>query len=38
VIIASLIELIGFVFWELRVDHPVLDIKLFLKNKIFAFS
>jgi len=38
VIIAGLIELIGFVFWELRVDHPVLDIKLFLKNKIFAFS
>lgn len=37
-IIAGLVGLISFIFWELQVDHPVLNINLFLKNRIFAFS
>ncbi len=30
--------LIAFVFWEIRQKYPVLDIKLFSENKIFAYS
>jgi MFS family permease len=37
-IISGLIIIIAFVIWELRVDHPVLEIRLFLKNRKFAFS
>ena len=37
-VIAGLTVIIGFVIWELRVNHPVLEIKLFLKNRMFAFS
>jgi MFS family permease len=32
------IGLIAFVLWELREKSPVLDIALFSRNKIFAFS
>lgn len=35
------VGIIGFIFFtilELRVEHPVLEIKLFLKNQTFAFS
>lgn len=27
-----------FVIWELRVEHPVLEIRLFIENRKFAFS
>jgi EmrB/QacA subfamily drug resistance transporter len=27
-----------FAVWELRVEHPVLEIRLFMKNRIFLFS
>ncbi|HLO58338.1 MAG TPA: MFS transporter [Bacteroidales bacterium] len=35
---AGLTGLIVFVFWELRQKSPVLDIALFSRNRIFAFS
>jgi len=34
----GLLALAGFVLWELRVKSPVLDIDLFRKNQVFAFS
>lgn len=34
----GIISLIGFVVWELRVEHPVLEMRLFFKNRKFAFS
>ncbi len=36
-----LIGSVGFIFfviYELRIDHPVLDMKLFFHNRMFAFS
>ena len=30
--------LLGFVFWELRVPHPVFEVRLFASNRVFAFS
>ncbi len=30
--------LVAFVFWEIREQYPVLDIELFSRNRIFAFS
>ena len=37
-LILGIIGGIGFVIYELRVEHPVLEMKLFLKNRKFAFS
>lgn len=37
-VILGIIGFVGFVIWELRVEHPVLDVKLFFENKRFAFS
>jgi EmrB/QacA subfamily drug resistance transporter len=37
-IAASLAGLAAFVWWELRVDHPVLNIDLLVSNRPFAFS
>lgn len=37
-IISGILVFLGFVKWELKVDSPVLDMKLFFKNRIFAFS
>ncbi|MDD3985945.1 MAG: MFS transporter [Methanobacterium sp.] len=37
-IFVGIIGSIIFVIWELRVDNPVLDMKLFFKNRMFAFS
>ncbi len=37
-IIAGILVLIGFTRWELSIDSPVLDMKLFFKNRVFAFS
>jgi MFS family permease len=36
--ISGILGLIIFVLWEIRCKFPVLDISLFSKNKIFAFS
>ncbi len=30
--------LLSFVFWELRVPHPVFEVRLFATNRVFAFS
>ncbi len=30
--------LAGFVWWELRVPQPVFDVRLFRRNRVFAFS
>jgi EmrB/QacA subfamily drug resistance transporter len=35
---AGLAALGGFVAWEARAAHPVLDIALFRENRVFAFS
>ncbi len=37
-VILGIIGFISFVIWELRVEQPVLDMKLFFKNRMFAFS
>ena len=37
-ILAGGCVLVAFVWWELRVDDPVLNMNLFRQNKIFAFS
>jgi MFS family permease len=35
---AGLLALVAFVFWEAKVPHPVLDVRLFRDNPAFAFS
>ncbi len=37
-VILGAVGLVAFVTWELRVDSPVLDMKLFFKNTTFAFA
>ena len=37
-LIGGIIGFIIFILLELRVEHPVLEIKLFLENRIFALS
>ncbi len=37
-IIAGILIFTGFTRWELNIESPVLDMKLFFKNKVFAFS
>ncbi|MGZ7210524.1 MAG: MFS transporter [Methanobacterium sp.] len=37
-LISGIIGFIIFIFQELRIKHPVLDMKLFFKNRMFAFS
>ncbi|MGB9978065.1 MFS transporter [Methanobacterium sp.] len=37
-IITGILLFLGFTWWELSIDSPVLDMKLFLKNRAFAFS
>lgn len=37
-VILGLLTVISFVIWELRVESPVLEIKLFIKNKSFLLS
>ncbi|HNR26055.1 MAG TPA: MFS transporter [Methanobacteriaceae archaeon] len=37
-VILGIVGFIGFVIWELRVEHPVLEVKLFFENRRFAYS
>lgn len=37
-VILGIVWFIGFVIWELRVEDPVLEVRLFFKNRMFAFS
>lgn len=37
-LILGIISIIGFVIWELRIEQPVLEMRLFFKNRKFAFS
>ncbi|MCZ3366372.1 MULTISPECIES: MFS transporter [Methanobacterium] len=37
-VILGIMGFISFVMWELKVKNPVLEVKLFFKNKKFAFS
>ncbi|MGF7118603.1 MFS transporter [Methanobacterium oryzae] len=37
-LVLGIISIIGFVIWELKVPQPVLEMKLFLENRKFAFS
>jgi EmrB/QacA subfamily drug resistance transporter len=37
-IVAGGIGLYGFIVWEKRAQHPLLDIMLFSKNRVFRFS
>ena len=37
-VILGIIGFAGFVKWELRVEHPVLDIRIFFENGRFDFS
>jgi len=38
VILGGVIVFFAFVKWELRVPHPVFEVKLFKTNRVFAFS
>ena len=37
-VLLGIIGVISFVMWELKVKSPVLEVKLFFKNRRFAFS
>ncbi len=37
-IIASVLGLVLFYFWQVRISYPLLDIQLFSKNRVFASS
>jgi EmrB/QacA subfamily drug resistance transporter len=37
-LVAGLLGMAGFVALEMRVGHPVFDVRLFARNKVFAFS
>ena len=37
-VIIGIIGFVCFVIWELKVDNPVLEMSLFFKNRMFAFS
>lgn len=37
-VILGIIGFIGFVLWELRVENPVLEVKVFFENRRFALS
>lgn len=37
-LIAGILGVIGFALYELRAEYPVLEMRLFFKNRMFAFS
>ena len=38
VLLAGLIGLAAFIFWELKTESPLLEVSLFVSNRVFAFS
>lgn len=38
VALGGLIAMGVFAWWELRVQHPVFEVRLFIRNRVFAFS
>lgn len=38
VIMVGVAGLFGFIHWELRVEHPVFQVRLFRENQVFAYS
>lgn len=34
----GVLGIIGFIWWEMRVQHPVLDLGLFRRNPVFGYS
>lgn len=36
-IVAGVAGILGFIKWEIRVESPVLDMRLFQRNRVFAF-
>lgn len=38
IVILGFISLVLFIFWEKRIQHPILNIRLFTNNPVFAFS
>jgi EmrB/QacA subfamily drug resistance transporter len=38
IILSGILALTAFVFWEVRCESPLLNIRIFLKNRVFAFS
>jgi EmrB/QacA subfamily drug resistance transporter len=37
-VVTGVVGLAAFVGWELRVPHPVFEVRLFSQNRVFAFS
>jgi EmrB/QacA subfamily drug resistance transporter len=37
-ILLGIVGIVAFVRWELRVEHPVFNIQIFRRNRVFAFS
>ncbi|MFB3897035.1 MAG: MFS transporter [bacterium] len=37
-VLVGIMGFIGFIVWEKRMVHPLLDIQLFITNRVFAFS
>jgi len=37
-ILAGFLGLTLFIFWELKAEHPILDVTLFRTNRVFTFS
>lgn len=37
-LVAGIVAFIIFIFYENRIEHPILYIKLFVENRVFAFS
>jgi EmrB/QacA subfamily drug resistance transporter len=37
-ILLGIVGIVTFVWWETKAEHPVFNISLFRKNKVFAFS
>lgn len=37
-ILISVVGMVVFVLWEMNIEHPVFNIEIFRKNRVFAFS
>lgn len=38
ILLTGIVILISFIIWEMRVEHPILNMNLFKNNKTFTFS